>query len=437
MDNHIAMEQFSSDGTATMYYFITDKRGNIEALMDDTGTVLERYHHTVYGTETTVYNADYTGRDCEKTDTCYFGAAHTFGWSGSTFEPETDLYWMRNRYYHPDMKRFINQDPIGIWGGANNLGNGFAYVAGMVVDHWDPTGLINEEAFFEPSGVSLGQNNNVMTETAKYFTGVTMIGGTMGGLGGKLLSTVKIGGPVIGIGVLFIWNMMRVSATQTTAIESGNKFHKNDLAQAHGINSESAITTADFTDTGDLRVTTTGEDEDGNKVTITTVYDSNGKVKSSKKVVEDEEGNKTYWVWDPNKNGKGKGGWVKVDAGLSVDEDSMDKMQTFFAKQLLKKMLKQKELTDEDRSEMLFGPPIYNDPDIKTGPGSFMFNPLYKSKDPMKQIFTERTDTGMTIQHNPLAPKPGFAPGYKSWAGGFVLGENRVIIMPEVDPYFE
>ncbi|MFO7736344.1 MAG: hypothetical protein R6W70_09060, partial [bacterium] len=94
------------------------------------------------------------------------------------------------------------------------------------------------------------------------------------------------------------------------------------------------------------------------------------------------------------------------------------------------------ELTDEDRMSV-YGGPVVNDPDIKTGPGSFMFNPFHKQKDPMKQIFRERTDTGMTIQHNPLAPKPGFAPGYKSWAGGFVLGENRVIIMPEVDPYFE
>ncbi len=172
MDNHIAMEQFWSDGTATMYYFITDKRGNIEALMDDTGTVIERYHHTVYGTETTVYNADYTVRDCQ-TDTCYFGNTHTFGWSGSTFEPETNLYWMRNRYYHPDMKRFINQDPIGIWGDANNLGNGFAYVAGMVVDHGDPTGLYSWEEFREDlssAGSFLGKLKAVGKLIVSFFT---------------------------------------------------------------------------------------------------------------------------------------------------------------------------------------------------------------------------------------------------------------------------
>ncbi len=111
------------------------------------------------------------------------------------------------------------------------------------------------------------------------------------------------------------------------------------------------------------------------------------------------------------------------------------KVKNLLISSILKKMLKQ-ELTDEDRGGMLFGPPIYNDPDIKTGIGSFMFNPFYKQKDPMKQIFRERTDTGMTIQHNPLAPKPGFAPGYYPWAGGVVLDKNRVIPMPEVDPWY-
>ena len=55
---------------------------------------------------------------------------------------------MRNRYYHIDMHRFINQDPIGIWGDANNLGNGFAYVAGMVIEASDPSGLASDANSF-------------------------------------------------------------------------------------------------------------------------------------------------------------------------------------------------------------------------------------------------------------------------------------------------
>jgi len=74
-------------------------------------------------------------------------ALSPFLWGGSYRDGETGHYWMRNRYYHVGMKRFINSDPIGFWGDANNLGNGFSYVAGMVVEHSDPTGLDMQRNF--------------------------------------------------------------------------------------------------------------------------------------------------------------------------------------------------------------------------------------------------------------------------------------------------
>jgi RHS repeat-associated protein len=105
-------------------------------LTDEIGNIVERYRYRVYG-EHVVLDELFVEKDCG-VDTCYTGNIHNFLWGGSMHEPETDLYWMRNRYYHKGMKRFINQDPIGIWGDANNLGNGFAYVAGMVVEATDP-----------------------------------------------------------------------------------------------------------------------------------------------------------------------------------------------------------------------------------------------------------------------------------------------------------
>ncbi|HSW60753.1 MAG TPA: RHS repeat-associated core domain-containing protein, partial [bacterium] len=179
MDNHIAIQVFTGTGSNT-YFFLTDERGNVVALTDEDGTILERYRYRVYGEHEiltsnfdTKNNNCYVSCDntyqscfenCDEDPTCeagclsdqsdcydvcdsnpdniiYAGNVHNFLWGGSLYEPETNLYWMRNRYYHKDMHRFINQDPIGIWGDANNLGNGFAYVAGMVIEASDPTGL--------------------------------------------------------------------------------------------------------------------------------------------------------------------------------------------------------------------------------------------------------------------------------------------------------
>ncbi len=146
-DRHIAIE-VTANNTSTLYYFLTDERGNVTALTDANGNVLERYRYRVYG-DFEILDAQFSPKNCSN-QTCYATNLHNFLWGGSLYEPETNLYWMRNRYYHIDMHRFINQDPIGIWGDANNLGNGFAYVAGMVIEASDPSGLDVEVIYWHP-----------------------------------------------------------------------------------------------------------------------------------------------------------------------------------------------------------------------------------------------------------------------------------------------
>ncbi len=156
-DNHIIMDTVScsddgngncspNESTLQRIWFHKDERGNVTALTDANGNVLERYRYRVYG-DFEILDAQFLPKNCNN-QTCYATDLHNFLWGGSLYEPESGLYWMRNRYYHIDMHRFINQDPIGIWGDANNLGNGFAYVAGMVIEASDPTGLASDANSF-------------------------------------------------------------------------------------------------------------------------------------------------------------------------------------------------------------------------------------------------------------------------------------------------
>ena len=160
-DRHIAIE-VTANNTSTLYYFLTDERGNVTALTDASGNVLERYRYRVYG-DFEILDSQFSPKNCNN-QTCYATNLHNFLWGGSLYEPETNLYWMRNRYYHIDMHRFINQDPIGIWGDANNLGNGFAYVAGMVIEASDPSGL--EYTSDDTLGKSILSTGN---ETSSFF----------------------------------------------------------------------------------------------------------------------------------------------------------------------------------------------------------------------------------------------------------------------------
>jgi RHS repeat-associated protein len=52
------------------------------------------------------------------------------------------LYFYRARYYNPDLKRFIAQDPIGLAGGDTNFQD---YVGNDPVNNTDPSGECIED----------------------------------------------------------------------------------------------------------------------------------------------------------------------------------------------------------------------------------------------------------------------------------------------------
>jgi RHS repeat-associated protein len=58
-------------------------------------------------------------------------------WKGLVYDTETGLYYMRARYYDPQLRRFIAEDPIGLAGGINL----YAFAGGDPVNGSDPSGL--------------------------------------------------------------------------------------------------------------------------------------------------------------------------------------------------------------------------------------------------------------------------------------------------------
>ena len=51
------------------------------------------------------------------------------------------LYHYRAREYAPELGRFLQRDPIGVWGDGMNLGNGYGYVGGDPIGEIDPLGV--------------------------------------------------------------------------------------------------------------------------------------------------------------------------------------------------------------------------------------------------------------------------------------------------------
>ena len=100
--------------------------GSTMKLTDATGKVVESYTYGVYGEllsgDTTLTHFLYNGRCGVSTEA-------------------NGLYYMRQRYYNPDIKRFINQDILtGSLDNSQSL-NQYSYVQGNPVSYTDPFGL--------------------------------------------------------------------------------------------------------------------------------------------------------------------------------------------------------------------------------------------------------------------------------------------------------
>ena len=63
--------------------------------------------------------------------------SNSFGFQGHTVDPETGLAYLRNRYYDPELNRFVTSDPLGFDDGPNLC----AYALNSPANYSDPLGL--------------------------------------------------------------------------------------------------------------------------------------------------------------------------------------------------------------------------------------------------------------------------------------------------------
>jgi RHS repeat-associated protein len=115
IDQHWA----TRDGASVVTYFLADHLGSVVQTTNAAGTVTFARDYDPYG-------SPIAG-----------GAQAGYAYTGREWDPETNLYYYRARYYDPNAGRFISEDPIGSGGGINRYGYAGDNPANLV----DPLGL--------------------------------------------------------------------------------------------------------------------------------------------------------------------------------------------------------------------------------------------------------------------------------------------------------
>jgi RHS repeat-associated protein len=111
-------------------YYYQDGSGSTSHLADSTGHLLEWYRYDLQGTPV-FYNFANTQQSASA-----YGIRHLF--TGQQWYSELGLYDLRNRFYSPDIGRFLQPDPSGFNGDPTNL---YRYCGNNPLKSSDPTGL--------------------------------------------------------------------------------------------------------------------------------------------------------------------------------------------------------------------------------------------------------------------------------------------------------
>ena len=109
------------------HFYHFDANGNTIGMTDETGAISAMYRHWPYGWPGFAY--------------ARVRNPFTFAGRYGVLDEGAGFYYMRNRFYHAGVRRFLGADPIGHLGDLNL----YAYARGNPVDRIDPDGLDSDD----------------------------------------------------------------------------------------------------------------------------------------------------------------------------------------------------------------------------------------------------------------------------------------------------
>ena len=124
-----AIVHYDNGSTMDKYTYVHNLQGDIVGILDSSGTLVVEYKYDAWGKPISM-----TG-----TIATILGKLNPFRYRGYVYDEETGYYYLRSRYYDPELRRFVNSDAS--LQSRKCLGyNGFLYCLNNPVVSSDPTG---------------------------------------------------------------------------------------------------------------------------------------------------------------------------------------------------------------------------------------------------------------------------------------------------------
>ena len=118
------------------YYFVCNWRGDVTEIYDSTGALAASYSYDAWGKVVSVKDAS----GAAITSSTHIANVNPIRYRGYYYDTETSLYYLKSRYYDPQVKRFLNADGYVQTGDGLYDKNMFAYCLNNPVNSSDPTG---------------------------------------------------------------------------------------------------------------------------------------------------------------------------------------------------------------------------------------------------------------------------------------------------------
>ena len=132
---------------ASASYYITDEQGSIRYILDQSGEVQNFYQYSAFG----------------ETATAEESIPNRLRYNAQTEDELTGLYYLRARYYAPNIGRFTQEDVI-----YNDGLNLYAYCDSNPVMYCDPSGFAKTSACEPKVGGECGSESGSKADTKPY-----------------------------------------------------------------------------------------------------------------------------------------------------------------------------------------------------------------------------------------------------------------------------